>query len=72
MLVQDVINLLYYEHWTDKQKCFDVWVSKRGFEKRFLEEGGLTRMREHCVSGVKICHGWLHGQRLLKRWVKTL
>ena len=30
---------------------------ERGFEKRFLEEGGLTRMRKHCVSGVKICHG---------------
>ena len=40
---------------------------ERGFEKRFLEEGGLTRVRKHCLSGVKICHGRLHGQRLLKK-----
>ena len=24
MLVHDVINVLYYEHWTDKQNFFDV------------------------------------------------
>ena len=28
MLVHDVINLLYYECWTDKQKCFYVYQTK--------------------------------------------
>ena len=27
ILVHDVINLKYYENWTDKQKYFHVWIS---------------------------------------------
>ena len=31
MLVHDLINLLYYEHWTDKQKYFYRWCGNGSF-----------------------------------------
>ena len=35
ILAHDMINLLYYEYWTDKQKCLYVW-KKYGLAEHFL------------------------------------
>ena len=66
LLVQDMINLLYYEYWTDKQKylyVYDMNGIEYGLKEMNEMDYGLKEIEMKCDQW-----SWYCDRRLIMSW----